>query len=151
MEVAKQSKETFDDKLKKVTGLVSQMSALKDCNLKLAKSYSSKDKEEIPKKAFLGIQIGDTIHLNEDATCYGVCIFEDMEMLKFVIVAEKYSVVNVHSHDFKESLKMMEGRIRETISNQVLLPGTHIIFEPTKEHGFISEDFSMYAIKVHLT
>lgn len=138
------------EKLGQIVELVSKMSVLKDQNLELSKQYQSDERKVITKDSFLGIEVGSRIDLDSHGTYYGICIYEDTFSVKFVVVAEKYSVLNVHSHNFKESLMLIEGRVRELVSNQVLLPKDRIIIEPTKEHGFMSEEFSIYSMKVYL-
>lgn len=144
-------KESVDQKFKKITTLLSKMGEVKEANLSLVKQFSNPETNEIPKKSFLGINVGDIIPLNELNDSYGVCIYSHQSNLKFVVVAEKYSVVSIHSHNFKERIKLMEGKLRELVTNQMLLPGQEIVLEPSKEHGFISEDFSIYSIKMYLT
>lgn len=140
----------IDNKLEQIVELVSKMDELKDSNLELSKKYQSNQNGVITKDSFLGIEVGSRIDLDSTNTYYGICIYEDSCSLIFAVVAEKYAVLNIHSHDFKETLSMIKGRVRELVSNKILLPGESIIIEPTKEHGFISELFSVYSMKVFL-
>lgn len=138
------------NKLEQIVKLVAKMEVVKNANLTLSKQFQSTEKNVINQDSFLGIEVGSRIDLDAFGTYYGICIYEDDSHLIFVVVAEKYSILNIHSHNFRETLKVMEGRIRELVSSQVLLPGDSIVLEPTKEHGFISEQFSIYSMKVTL-
>lgn len=142
--------ETTDDKLSKITALVEKMDKLKDLNLELSKQYQEDDRVVIPKSAFLGIEVGARIDLDTQGTHYAICIFANDACLKFAVVGYKYSIVNIHSHDFEERLVMLEGRIREMVSQRIFLEEDRVILKAEQPHGFVSELFSIYSLEVFL-
>ena len=97
-----------DEKLEQITELVSKMEKLKDENLALSKQYQSSDQPMISKRFFLGVEVGSRIDLDPQGTYYGICIFADSDSIKFAVVARKYSILNIHSHDFKETIKILQ-------------------------------------------
>jgi quercetin dioxygenase-like cupin family protein len=134
-----------------ILGLAGRIMEVKQESLKtLSETYQDQTTSFIPQENFIGVQVGDVITLDEEGKNTATCVYASESHIVYLTINEKGYKVQPHSHDFKEIIYVIEGKIKEKYSDNVAFSGESIEVRPLEIHSFEAHDFSVYTATITL-
>jgi len=121
-----------------------------ESNEMLSKHYQNQLHNEISLDHYLELKVGDKIYFNDSKSSYAELICDESDKLMFIAISEKGDNLKKHTHNFIQDMKLIKGKLKETVSNKIYNGGDNIKILPFKLHGFLAEQLSIYTVVINL-
>ena len=122
----------------------------KEVNETLSNYYEDSSENTILKDDFVDLEIGERIFFNSSPENYAELVSIGIDKLVFIVINEKGSTIHKHKHDFYEEMRIIKGKLWESVANRIYVKEDKIKIRPFQLHGFEAKECSIYTVVIKL-
>ena len=137
---------------KDIFGILGKMEVVRKMSKEsMEQHYRNPDEGVIPLSTFKGLEVGDRIELDETGRNYGELVCVALNKIVVIVINEKGFTVPKHKHDFREDLRIIKGKLLETVSGKIYIEDEDIVIRPFELHGISAQEYSIYTAVINIT